>query len=182
MAKLIANIYGEALFELAVEAGKTDIFVRELADIRRILDANKDFNRLMNHPKILKDTKCEILTEVFKGRISDELTGFLLLTVMKDRYSQIDDILDYFIMEIKKFDGTGMAYVASAAMLNEIQKAQIEERLLDITSYKQMEMHFTVDASLIGGMVIRIGDRVVDSSVKTKLEKLRKQLLSIRIS
>ncbi len=182
MAKLIAKTYGEALFELAVEEGKTDIFLRELTDIRRILDENKDFNRLMNHPKILKDVKCEILTEVFKGRISEELTGFLLLIINKDRYREIDDILDYFTMEIKRFNGIGTAYVTSAAAVNEIQKAQIEERLLTITSFEEMEMHFAVDPSLIGGMVIRIGDRVVDSSVRTKLDRLQKQLLSIRIS
>ncbi len=182
MAKLISKTYGEALFELAVEEGKIDIFQEELTEIRKILDANQDYDRLMNHPKILKEEKCQILTNVFKERISDELMGFLLLVVTKDRYQEIDAILDYFLMEVKNLKGIGVAYVTCTAPLNEIQKAQIEERLLEITSYRKMEMHFKTDASLIGGMVIRIGDRVVDSSIRTKLDVLKKQLLKIQIS
>ena len=65
--------------------------------------------------------------------------------------------------------------------LSEVQKKQIEDRLLETTSYKEMEMTYAVDESLIGGMVIRIGDRVVDSSVKTKLEELTKQLRQIQL-
>ncbi len=182
MAKLISKTYGEALFELAVEEGKIDVFLEELAGIRKILDANQDFGRLMNHPKILKEEKCEMLTNVFKGQISTELLGFLLLVVTKDRYQEIDAILDYFTMEVKKLKGIGVAFVTCAAPLNEIQKAQVEERLLAITPYRKMEMQFETDASLIGGMIIRIGDRVVDSSIRTRLDVLQKQLLKIQIS
>ena len=58
---------------------------------------------------------------------------------------------------------------------------EIEEKLLATTSFKQMEMHFMVDEELIGGMVIRIGDRVVDSSIKTKLFEMRRTLLKTKI-
>ncbi|MDR2889338.1 MAG: ATP synthase F1 subunit delta [Lachnospiraceae bacterium] len=182
MAKLISKTYGEALFELAVEEAKTEEFLGELTEIRLILEANPDFTRLMNHPKIRKEEKCAVLTECFKGRISDELTGFLLLIVTKDRYREIETILDYFCAEVKKLQGIGVAHIVSAITLTEIRKAQIEERLLSVTDFRQMEMHFSVDASLIGGMVIRIGDRVVDSSVKSKLAKLQKQLLTTQIT
>ena len=56
-----------------------------------------------------------------------------------------------------------------------------EQRLLDTTDYKKMEMHYNVDESLIGGMVVRIGDRVVDSSIKTKLNELQKELLKVQL-
>lgn len=181
MAKLISKIYGEALLQLAVEDGKTEIFVRELTEIRQILEANPEFGRLMNHPKILKEEKCEVLTHVLKGRISDDLTGFLLLIVTKDRYQEIDGILDYFMMEVKKLQGIGTVFVTSALPLTEIQKAQVEEKLLAVTPYQKLEMHFTADGSLIGGMIIRIGDRVVDGSVRTGLRKLQKQLLKIQV-
>ena len=72
--------------------------------------------------------------------------------------------------------------MTTAAALREEQKAQIEQKLLQTTSYKKMEMHYGVDGSLIGGMVIRIGDRVVDSSIKTKLSELTRQLMKIQLS
>ena len=62
------------------------------------------------------------------------------------------------------------------------QKKAVEEKLLSTTGYRSMEMNYETDESLIGGMVIRIGDRVVDSSIKTKLEVLKKSLLSVQIS
>jgi F-type H+-transporting ATPase subunit delta len=65
--------------------------------------------------------------------------------------------------------------------LSEAQKAAVEKRLLETTKYVQFEMHFEVDTALIGGMVIRIGDRVVDSSIKSKLYDLTRELTKITI-
>ncbi|MBO5057312.1 MAG: F0F1 ATP synthase subunit delta [Lachnospiraceae bacterium] len=181
MAKLVSKTYGEALFELAVEEGKEDAFLEEIIAFKEVLKENPDFNKLMNHPKILKEEKQEVLDNVFKGRISDELAGFLHLIINKDRYGDIDAILDYFIDEVKKLKGIGVAYVTTAIPLGTAKQKEIEEKLLSTTSYKQMEMHYQVDEELIGGMVIRIGDRVVDSSIKTRLFELRRQLLKTRI-
>lgn len=182
MAKLVSKTYGEALFELAVEENKVDVFMEEIAEIRQILAQNMDFTKFMNHPKILKEEKIQVLENIFKNRISDELTGFLTLIVTKDRYGEIDEILEYFLTEIKKFKGIGIAYVKTASELREEQKARVEQKLLETTSYKRMEMHYDVDSELIGGMVIRIGDRVVDSSIKTGLSELTRQLMKIQLS
>ena len=181
MAKLVSKTYGEALFELAVEEGKEDKFLEEITALKKILDENPDFGKLMNHPKILKEEKLTVLNNVFKGRVSDELKGFLHLIVSKDRYGEIDGILDYFVSEVKKLKGIGIAYVTTAIALSEAKQKEIEARLLATTTYKKMEMHFSVDEDLIGGMIIRIGDRIVDSSIRTSLFELRKQLLKINV-
>ena len=75
----------------------------------------------------------------------------------------------------------GTAFVTTAVALSDAQKSAVEKRLLETTRYESFEMNYSVDESLIGGMVIRIGDRVVDSSIKTKLYELSKQLRSIQI-
>lgn len=181
MAKLVSNTYGQALFELAVEEGKEELFLEEVGTLKEILSENPDFNSLMNHPKILKEEKLEVLNQVFRGRISDELAGFLHLIVNKDRYGEIDAILDYYIDEVKKLKGIGIAYVTTAVALSEHKQKEVEEKLLSTTPYKQMEMHFQVDEELIGGMIIRIGDRVVDSSIQTKLFDMRRQLLKTNV-
>ena len=82
---------------------------------------------------------------------------------------------------MKEEQKIGIAYVTSAVELTEEQKEQVRAKLLATTPYLSMEMHFAVDSGLIGGMVIRMKDRVVDSSVRTKLKDLTKQLLQIQI-
>ena len=181
MAKLISKTYGEALFELAVEEGKVDIFLEEISQLLEILKKEDEFTKMMYHPKILKEEKIKVVENVFKGRVSDEIVGFLTLIIQKDRYSEAEAILEYFLNQVKEYKGIGVAYVNTAVALTDLQKKQIEERLLHTTKYRQMEMHFSEDKSLIGGMVIRIGDRVVDSSISTKLGELEKQLMKIQL-
>lgn len=181
MAKLISKTYGDALFELATEENKVDELFDEIQQLRAILKENDEFGKLMEHPKIIKEEKLTVLNNVFKRKISDELLGFMTIIISKDRYQELDEILEYFTMEVKKYKGIGVATVTTAIQLRDEQRAKIERRLLDTTSYKSMEMHYKQDAALIGGMVIRIGDRVVDSSIRTKLNELQRDLLKVQI-
>lgn len=182
MAKLISKTYGGALYELAVEENKVDSFMEEIQALQQILAENRELSSLMNHPKIIKEEKLQVIKNIFAGRIDDQLLGFLSLIVTKDRYNEIDNILQYFVDEVKELKGIGVAYVTTAEALKEEQKKQIVEKLLETTKYEQMEMHYAEDESLIGGMVIRIGDRIVDSSIKTKLDELQKQLMKIQLA
>lgn len=181
MAKLISKTYGEALFKLAIEEQKTELFFKEIQCIFEILEENKNFQVLMNHPEISKEEKIKMIEIVFKDRVSIELVGFLTLIVAKDRYNELDAILKYFIAKIKELKGIGIAYVTSAVSLEEQQKQLIEKKLIETTTFGEMEMHYANDSSLIGGMVIRIGDRVVDSSIRSKLLNLEKQLMKIQL-
>lgn len=181
MAKLISKTYGDALFELAVEKQTEEEMLAEVETVSEVLDTNPDFSKLMNHPKILKEEKLKVLEEVFKGRVSDDLSGFLTIIVKKDRFSEIEEIFSYFISKVKEHKGIGVAHVTTPLSLTDEQKKSIEEKLLETTSYDKMEIHYGVDEGLIGGMVIRIGDRVVDSSIQTKLEELKRQLLEVRL-
>ena len=181
MAKLISKTYGDALFELAVEEDKVDVLLEEIEQLQKILAENEDFGRLMNHPKIIKEEKIKVAGSVFAGRISEELLGFLTIIISKDRYREINEILTYFVAKVKEYKGIGIATVTTAVPLKESQCKEVEKRLLDTTKYKSMEISYGVDASLIGGMVIRIGDRVVDSSIRTKLNELQKDLLKVQI-
>ena len=181
MAKLASKTYAEALFETGIELKKLDDLYEEVQVLQEILKDNPDFSRLMNHPKILKEEKEQIMESVFKGRLSDELTGFLSVIIANKRYAEIDSILECFVLEVKEYKNIGIASVATPLKLSDAQKKAVEQRLLETTKYVSMEMNYSVDESLIGGMVIRIGDRVVDSSIKTKLANLEKELKSIQL-
>ena len=182
MARLVSATYGDALFELAKEQDKIDALSKEVKEIQKVLAQNPEFSKLMNHPKVGKDEKLQVVKEVFDKRADKELVGFLRLVVEKDRYGDIDSILEYFIDRVKEEKGIGVAYVTSAVRLSEIQKKLVEEKLIETTKYNEMEMNFSVDEAIIGGLVIRIGDKVVDSSVKSKLNELTKQLMKIQLA
>jgi F-type H+-transporting ATPase subunit delta len=103
------------------------------------------------------------------------------MIVDKGHFAQITDVLDYFIEQVKEYKNIGTAYVTTALPLSDKQKAAVEKRLLETTKYVQFEMNYVVDSALIGGMIIRIGDRVVDSSVRSKLSALTRELSKIQL-
>ena len=181
MAKLISGTYGEALFELAVEEDRLDSLAEEIQTLRQILSENDDLEKLMNHPKIVKEEKIATLENIFKGRIKDELVGLLRMLVEKDHFNDTTAVLEYFIEQAKEYKHIGTAYVTTVMTLGEIQKANLVEKLLATTDYVEFEMHYEVDPSLIGGMVVRIKDRVVDSSIKSKLATLSSELSKIQL-
>ena len=82
---------------------------------------------------------------------------------------------------MKEYKKIGVAVVTSAVPLADAQKQKIEKKLFDTTSYKTMEIEYKVDESLIGGLMIRIGDRVVDSTIKSKLTSLTASLMKISL-
>ena len=96
MAKLISKTYGEALYELALEENKVDSFTEEIRILQQILAENQDVSRLINHPKIVKEEKLQVMRNIFEGKMDKELLGFLSLIITKDRYNEIDSILQYF--------------------------------------------------------------------------------------
>jgi F-type H+-transporting ATPase subunit delta len=181
MAKLVAKTYGDALFELALEEQKVDMLVEEVQATFQILQENVELNKLMNHPKISKIEKINVMEGIFKGRVSDELSGFINIIVTKDRYNEITNIFEYFINKVKEYKNIGLAYVTSAVKLREEQKEKLRTKLLEITKYEQIDIVYKIDETLIGGMVIRIGDRVIDSSVKTKLNEMSKHLSKVQL-
>lgn len=181
MAKLVSKTYGDALFEVAAEEGRLDEFQEEAKSILAILEANEDLKKMMTHPQIVKEEKLQMLEAVFSGRITAEILGLMRMVVEKGHFGEMESIFAYFIETVKEYRHIGTAYVTSALELSDAQKAAVEKKLLETTDYVKFEMHYKTDAALIGGMIIRIGDRVADSSVRTKLDRLSRELSKIQL-
>lgn len=181
MAKLVSKTYGDALFQLAIENQSIDASLEEVKAFEEILLKNQDFVKLMNHPQIDKEEKLRMLAAIFEGKISREFLGLLEQIVKKGRFEYLDDVLNYFVHEVKEYQNIGIAKVTSASPLSSLQKEQVRQRLLETTKYVEFDIHFQEDPTLIGGLVIRIGDRVVDSSVRTRINELAKELSKIQL-
>ncbi len=181
MAKLVSKTYGDALFELALEEGKEDVLFEEAQSFLELIRKDEALIGFMKHPKIVKEEKLKTGKKIFGDHFSKEFAGFLMILIQKDRFGDVIKTLEYFIGRMKEHKRIGVAYVSTACVLSDAQKEQIVSRLLQTSDYETFEMNYTVDESLLGGMVIRIGDRVVDTSIRSKLGELSKQLLACRV-
>lgn len=181
MAKLVSKTYGDALFSLAMEEQRLDEFFDAASNMIEALQQNGEFEKLMKHPQFTREQKAAIIEETFAGQLPKEMIGMLLLLVKKGHASDMIAVFRYFITLVKEEKKIGHAKVVSAISLSEDQKAKVERRLLETTRYESFEMDYSVDETLIGGLVIRIGDRVVDSSIKTKLYELTRNLREVQV-
>lgn len=177
MARQVNTTYGSALFEVAMETNTLDSTLEEVTFVKQTFLENEDLMKLLLHPNIEKEAKISVIENVYKGKISDELTGLLTMLINKGHQKEIVSVLDYVISAIKEEKGIGIAHISSAVELSKEQKDKIEQKLLETTEYKEIEGNYDVDKSLIGGLVIRISDTVVDSSLKTQIANLSKSLL-----
>lgn len=182
MAKIVAKVYGDALFDLAIENGQLDQVAEEIRVLKDTLAENAELLQFLNHPKISNEDKIKTIEDIFKGRFSDTTVGFLVIVVTKGRYNEIDTMTNYFLDVVREYRKIGKASVTSASELTPEQKQKIEAKLLESTDYVEFIMDYKIDPSIIGGLVIRIGDRVVDSSIKSKIELMKKDLMKLQLA
>lgn len=182
MAKLVSKVYGDALFEEAMEKDVLSQRYEEICALRTIFLENPDLAQFLNHPQIVKEEKKKVVEAIFSGKLSEGLLGFLVTVIEKGRQNDMIPICDHFTDRVKAYKKIGVVNVTSALPLSEDQKKRVEERLLETTGFVSLEMEYAVDESLLGGLVIRIGDRVVDSSIKTRLEEIRRDLMKLQLA
>lgn len=181
MAKLVSKVYGDALFSLALEENRLDEVWDEVKTLSAALRENKEFTDIMTHPDMSQEKGRVLLDEAFGGKLSDVMMGFLQVLVKKGRFAEVLSVLEHFEKETKEYKRIGVVYVTTPAELTGEQKSGIEEKLIQTSGYQSLEMNYTVDPSLLGGIRIRIGDRVVDNSIQTKLEEMTRSLSKVRV-
>ena len=181
MAKLVENVYGEALFDLAREQSRIEEYGEEARALIRVLDENPELTQMMTHPNIDKEEKLKNIETIFKGRATNEMIGLMRMVAEKNHFGDMRAILKYYIKKEMEYRNIGIADVTTPIPLSEERKKDVEAKLKETTDYVSFEMNYHVDPELIGGMVIRIGDRVVDSSVRGKLNRLSSELSKIEL-
>lgn len=181
MAKLVSKVYGDALFSLAVENNNLDSIWEEVKGLRQIVESNQELNAIMAHPSMTGEQKLQFVEDIFQDRLSETMQGFMHVLVKKGRFSDLVNVLDYFERQAKEYNHIGVAYVTTAIPLTDEKKDKIEKRLLEVSKYESFEMNYAVDSALIGGMVIRIGDRVMDDSIRHKLDDMSGDLMKVRL-
>ena len=174
----IARVYAEALLLAAHKLGQTDQVGEELTDfVRASLKAGSKTDIFMANNAIGKKTKAEVLRKATEGRCSDLLRNFLGVLNNNRRLNLLRAIAASYRDLQDDAEGRVRVSVTGASPMTESQLQSLTRILAETTKSKPIiETH--VDADLIGGLVIRIGDKVYDTSVRSRLENLRTHLMT----
>lgn len=174
--RAIARRYAGALFEAAKQAEAIDFVESDLGLITYSLQTMPRLKEALEHPLIPAERKKVIIADVFKGEIQDVMLHFLSLIVDKRREDILEDVEQEYVRLANEFRGVVTAMVTSAVPLAASEKSELRGKLEDLTG-KKVELELGEDPALIGGLVVRIGDTVMDGSVRGYLASLKNQLL-----
>lgn len=177
MYEFLDRRYAQALYDVAASKDKVEKYIEDLTSVVKVIDESADFQRVIKHPEISTKEKKKFFINLFKGRMDEDLLTFLLILVEKDRILFLKEKL----AELKKIDlenrGTVIARVRTATPLKDYQKAALVEKL-NAKYKKKIEIEETVDPDILGGILIRIDDDLIDGSVRSSLEELKQSMFS----
>jgi len=172
----VARRYADAAFEIGRADGTLETWERDLATLRAAL-GDTELRRLVEHPAVPFAEKEKVLRRVVTG-VTAEPLSLALLMIRRGRPGAIDAMVDRFAELVRRERGISLAEVRTALPLDDEQRNAISERLRTLTG-DRIEMNEVVDDALIGGVSVRIGDRLYDASVRSRLERLRARLTAV---
>ena len=172
---LSARRYAQALFLIAEKNGDQD---RWLADLEVLASSsrNPDFIAFIDSPKIENAKKIEVIREAFSKSISDLPLNLVSLLATRNSVASLSGIADAFQELVDSEKGMERAEIISAVKLTEEQEKGIVDKLTQMVG-KKLSVTTYVDESILGGYLARVGDRLLDGSVKTQLEDMRRELI-----
>jgi F-type H+-transporting ATPase subunit delta len=171
-----ARRYAEAAFEIGRADRTLDAWDRDLLTLRDAL-ADPDLRSLVEHPAVAFSEKERVVRRVV-GDVLPEALNLVLLMVRRGRPGAIGRMVDHFASLVRRHRGISLAEVRTALPLEESQRVSVMDRLHELTG-DEIEINEVVDESLIGGITVRIGDRLYDASVRNRLERLRARLTAV---
>jgi F-type H+-transporting ATPase subunit delta len=175
MSAGVAKRYARALFEVAKERGMIDKIEAELNDIVSAINGNAELNKIMLHPHISAEAKKELAKELFHAHITAETQNFLDILIENGRESDLTGIASAYVKLANEERGIADAIVTTAKPLSEAEQAELAEKFGKLIN-KQLRIQTVIDPSILGGVVVKIGDRLYDGSIKSKLEHFAHQL------
>lgn len=172
---IVASRYAKSLLDLAVEKGQLDAVYADMIQVSEIAGESRDFTNFLNSPVIKTDKKIAVLKSLFEGKLSALTLGFFTVVASKRRESVIPEMAESFIEQYRAHKNILTAVVTSASGLD----ATTRQKALDLVKSQlkgEIELVEKTDPKLIGGFILRIGDKQIDRSVSRQLTNLKKEL------
>ena len=171
----VARRYAEALLDSAGDHQCIDAVSRNLLHLRNVIRSSHDFAVFLRSPVVRREKKEMVLKELFASRIDELTLSFLFLLTSKGREETLPQVIEEFFLLRDMREGIVRVDVRSAQELSTTHVRRLEERFMDYTKSK-VRLSRSLDETLIGGVVSRIGDTVFDGSVRRQLEMIRERL------
>jgi F-type H+-transporting ATPase subunit delta len=168
----VASRYAKSLLDLAQEKGVLEQVEQDMVFFAKTCDENPMLVTILKNPIITHDKKLGVLSSLLKGRVNDLTYSMFYLISRKNRESYLYYIAKDFISQYKVFKGIETAEVTTTFPLTDAQRTSFVNLIANSTG-KKVELTEKIDQSIIGGFVLKISDRQVDQSVKSKLQKLK---------
>jgi F-type H+-transporting ATPase subunit delta len=168
----LAGRYANAVFELAQDHKAVDAVSTDLASLRRAIETSPDLARLVRSPVFSAEDHAKALKAILEKMGAHPLTvKFVLLLAQKRRLFVVNQIITAYERLVAKSRGETEAEVTSARHLNDSEIAELKS-VLKSKLGKEPRLHSRIDPTLLGGLIIKVGSRMIDSSLRTKLEGL----------
>jgi F-type H+-transporting ATPase subunit delta len=171
-----ARRYAEAAFQVAQRDDALERWRAEL-DAAGTIAADVDVGRMLANPAVALETRLEMATSIFGKVVSKPVLNLIALLLRRGRIHQLPVVAAEFRRLDNARQGITLATATSAAPLSPDEIRAVTARMEQLTGGR-IELDVQVDPSLLGGLVVRVGDRLIDGSVRGRLERLRNQLVS----
>ena len=171
MAKLVANRYASALFETGIDLDKIKLFNDELNFVGKIFGGEEKLFQILHHPKIKESEKRDLIDSLFKDRLSEEMINFLYILIDKRREGYILQIVEEYTKMFNEHEDIIKVIAVTAVAMEDKAKGKLAEVLKDKLK-KTIELTNEIDKKLIGGVLLKIEDKLIDGTVKGQLESI----------
>ena len=174
--KPVVSRYARALLQLANKHNQAEAIREELKGLGQVLEASPAFASIIGDPGVSEGTRHTLLTKTFSGRVSPIMMNFLGLLNSKGRLRLLPEIIGEYDDLLEEQLGNVEVDVTVAQKLSPEQLEQVRQRVGNAIGRNAVD-HQYVDESIIGGLVLRVQDKLIDASVKHQLETIRRQML-----
>lgn len=178
MINLIAERYAEALFQVGEEDNSTTNLYEELNAVIDILKSNQDFYNVLKSPLVTKGDKKDLVEKVFGNQISDNLNNFLKIIIDKDRVSALEAVQKSCKALLNEKNNIIEGSAITAVPMSQEELKQLEAKLSSKYN-KNVTLENKIDKSILGGVLVRLGNEEIDGTVKTRLTKMKDQLSQV---
>jgi F-type H+-transporting ATPase subunit delta len=176
----VSKRYARALFEVASDNQTIEATETELVDIASIIEQNEELKLLLTHPKISSEDKKQMMNELFAGNVSEATMNFINLILERGREESLLDIVKDFTQFANEARGIVDAVVTTAKPLGEQEINELAKEFGQKLN-KTLRVTTEIDPSIIGGVIVRIGDRLYDGSIKGRLARFTQQIKQAQV-
>ena len=180
MSEILTKRYADAFLGYAKDSIGTDKAIEDLQNAKRTIRNNPDFKYFLESPEIADFEKNELIDKIFTEDFSDEIRHFLKYLIKKSRISMFVEIAEY--ARITYSHGVALEAILKTSYPIDTGVMRRLRSALEKKFSRQIHFYIELDASLMGGIYVRIGNMIIDGSVRKKLEEMKEKLMALKVA